>query len=254
LELALREWSNEAQEAIGHLRRAADGQLSTDLPTLEAERRLPTLCDRFTHQTIASLVRQIGPRHVIELGCGASTELLARLGLEHGRMAVTTFEHDPWAAAEIIAVASPLAINYRWFSFCICPLVARCCGGAIVPVYDDRMALPTVPHPADLIVINGPPQALGGRGGMFHQALKYARPGSLVLLLDARSEEDADIESWLERLEGHIAFVPPGLAGRHLAFVVLAPLREPFTLEDPLSQAAGMGAVSGDEHQQAGAI
>ena len=246
--------TNEAQDAIEHLRRAIDGQVSVDLPPLEAEQSIPALCDRLTQQLVASLVRAIAPRHVIELGCGPSTELLARLGMEHGRMAVTTFEHDPWVAAEIIAAASPLAVNYRWFSFCICPLVARRCGEALVPVYDDRMVQPTAPYPADLIVVNGPPLELGGRGGMFDQALKYARSGTLLLLLDARPEEVPAIESWLRRLEAHIAFVPPGLSQRHLAFVVLAPLWEPFKLENPFAQAQAARAVSADAPVQTESI
>jgi hypothetical protein len=242
--VALQHLINDVEAAIEKLRRLADDQGTAELPPLEAQQRIPALRDRATQALIAGLVREIAPRHVIEFGCGPATELLARLGLEHGRMAVTTFEHDPWVASEIIAAANPLAVNYRWFSFCICPLVARRCGEALVPVYDDRMVLPTVPHPADLIVVSGPPRALGGRGGMLYQALKYSRSGTIVLLLDVRAEEDSSVEAWVRDLAGHLVFVPPGLLQRHLAFVVVEPLREPFALERPLMQvfAASMQA------------
>jgi hypothetical protein len=192
--------------------------------------------DPETLRLLATLVAAIAPRHVIEFGCGVTTELLARLAFDHGRMAMTCFEHDPWAAAEFLGVAGAETINYRWFSFCICPLVARRCGGQFCPVYDDRMSAPTVPYPADLVVINGPPEVLGGRGGMMHQALKYAQPGTIVLALNARLGEEAMFEAWLHDLASRIEFMPPGYLDRHLAFVIREPWQELFTLEEPFAQ------------------
>jgi len=226
----------ELNDAIRRLQAAAAHWPETMLPPLSTMGTAGFAADTESLQLIASAVREIAPRHVVEFGCGPTTELLAQLGFKHGRMAVTTFEHDPWAAEELIEVAGGQAVNYRWFSFAICPLVARRCGDRLRPVYDDGMIQPTVPYPADLVLINGPPQTLGGRGGTLYQALKYARPGTIVLLLDVRTAEEGLIKAWLHDLALNVQFVPPGLLQRHLAFVVHEPLPEPFTLARPAAK------------------
>lgn len=212
------------------------------LPRLETILNGVCAEDVETLRLVAALVREIAPRHVVVFGCDAACELLALLGFEDGRLAVTVYEHDPWAAEEWINAASPFAINYRWFSFCICPLVARPCGGALRPVYDDGMTLPVVPHPADLILINGPPDELGGRGGVIYQALSHAREGTIVLVLDARRGEDQMFEAWAADLEEYLQFSPPGLLGRHLAFITLKSLPAPIQIERPRAQAAAREA------------
>lgn len=234
---------DEMLQAVASLRRAVEACLGIDLPVLSSLAALGQDADAETLKLIAGLVQEIMPRHVIEFGSGATTELLAQLGFDHGRMAVTTFEHDPWAAREVLQHANPFAINYRWFAFCLCPLVARRIAGTLVPVYDDGMTTATVPYPADLIVIHGPPRELGGRAGMLPQALTYARRGSIVLLLDARSEEEDAIGGWLNNLAAHLRFSPPGLLGRHLAFIVREPLAKPYRLDAPRAQEWGAPPV-----------
>lgn len=226
----------EAENAAAWIERARTRDAEPLLPHLQSPRAPGWGSDEATLHLIAGLVREIAPRHVIEFGCAATTELLALLGFEDGRMAVTTFEHDPWAARELLTVASPFAINYRWFACCLCPLVARRCGDTVMPVYDDGMAVPAVPFPADLILVHGPPALLGGRAGVLRQALAHARPGALILLLDLRSGEAAMVEAWVEAYSENIRFVPPGLLDRHLAFVVQEPLSAPFLLGAPRAQ------------------
>ena len=65
--------------------------------------------------------------------------------------------------------------------------------GSLVPVYDDGMTTATVPYPADLIVIHGPPRELGGRAGMLPQALTYARRGSIVLHAEFRDGQQPGV-------------------------------------------------------------
>ncbi len=223
-------------EAIERVRTADLRRSSVELPRLEATSTPAFVEDAESLRLIASLVRELAPRHIIEFGCGVTTELLALLGFEQGRMAVTTYEHDPWAAEELLNAASPYAINYRWFTFCICPLVARPHGGAIIPVYDDRMTVPTVPYPADLAIISGPPDVLGGRAGIIYQALDRARAGTIILLLDVRPGEEEMLEGWVTGLEEELLFLPFGLLGRHLAFVARRPLAAPIALEHPRAQ------------------
>lgn len=215
---------------------ALDRRAEVPLPHMESTAHAAFPADLETLRLIASLVAEVAPRHVVTFGCSPVTELLALLGFEHGRMVVTCFEHDPWAAEEWLLLASPYAINYRWFAFRVCPLVARRCGGEVLPVYDDRMTVPLAPWPADLVIIEGPPPELGGRAGIIYQALKEARPGSLLLLLDVRPDEASMIEGWQRDLAAYLCALPPALLGRHRALVVREPLREFPVLEAPRAQ------------------
>jgi hypothetical protein len=205
------------------------------LPVLQSFTPLGHSTDEATLRLIARLVLVAAPRHVIEFGCGPATELLALLGFEHGRMAVTTFEHDPWAAQELMLHSSPFAINYRWFSFCICPWVLRRCGPAVQPIYDDGMTTSTVPFPADVIVIKPVPALLGGRGGLIYQALKYARPGTIVLIDSAGEEEASLTDIWTRQLPEHYVAAPRHHLP-HAALIVRASLPDPYQLELPGGQ------------------
>ncbi len=79
----------------------------------------------------------------------------------------------------------------------VAPLVARQCAGNTVPVYHiDARNLETS-QPADLVFVDGPPLALGGRLGVLYQAMDFARPGTIILLDDAdRKEEKKHIAFW----------------------------------------------------------
>lgn len=222
--LALDQW----REAVC----AADALV---LPALQTMLTLGCTTDDATLRLIASLVRTTAPRHVIEFGCGPATELLALLGFEQGRMAVTTFEHDPWAAQELMLHANPFAINYRWFSFCICPWILRRCGTAVQPIYDDGMTTSTVPYPADMIVIKPVPALLGGRAGLVYQALKLARPGTIVLIETFGDDERALAEIWNGELAEHYV-VAPRLDLPHAALIVRTQPRKPYQLELPRQQ------------------
>ena len=67
---------------------------------------------------LSSLVKHLQPRHVLEFGSGLSTRVLARAC---PRAAISSVDHDPEFAARKTAQ--------------IAPLVARDCGGKILPVY-----------------------------------------------------------------------------------------------------------------------
>jgi hypothetical protein len=55
--------------------------------------------------------------------------------------------------------------------------------------------------PPDLMIIDGPPNCLGGREGVLYQAMQWARAGTLVLLDDAnRREEQSAISCWKDTL------------------------------------------------------
>lgn len=231
-------------EAAARLDAASQRLAATELPHLESTAQAIFPVDLETLQLIASLAGEVAPRHVVMLGSSPVTEVLALLGFAHGRMVVTCYEHDPWAAEEWLNVASPFAINYRWFAFCLCPLVARRCDGVVRPVYDDRMTRPLAPIPADLVIVEGPPRELGGRMGAIYQVLAATRAGATVVVLDARADEAATIDGWARDQPGLLHVLTPGLPGRHLAFVVLEPLPAPIALETPRAEAlAARGGV-----------
>lgn len=159
---------------------------------------------------LSSLVKHLQPRHVLEFGSGLSTRALSRAC---PRAAISSVDHDPEFAARKTAQ--------------IAPLVARDCGGKILPVYHLDAERFASRRPADLVVIDGPPVNLGGREGILYQAMDFMRPGTIVLLDDAgRAEEKAVLKRWQESLGNVIAVrLLPGFSRGLATIVVLKPVR-----------------------------
>lgn len=147
---------------------------------------------------LMALVSATGARHVIELGSGLSTRALGRVlsGAGPGG-AVSSIDHDPdfGAAARRAYEAEPAAgVRVR---FQIAPVVMRDCGGELLPVYAVNPARMAARRPADLVLIDGPPELLGGRQGTLHQLMPFMRPGTIVLLDDAgRWHERRILRAW----------------------------------------------------------
>jgi predicted O-methyltransferase YrrM len=149
------------------------------------------------------LVEVLQPRHILEFGSGLSTRALARAcGRLLGPRAVSSVDHDPdfgpLAARDYAQAAAPANVRVR---FQVAPVVARDCGGQLLPVYRWRPAAFASRRPLDLVVIDGPATILGGREGTLYQAMDYARPGTVMVLDDAgRPEERAAVARWRETL------------------------------------------------------
>lgn len=145
------------------------------------------------------LVAVLQPRHVLEFGSGLSTQALARAcGRLPGPRAITSVDHDPdfgpMAAREFARAPSPPGVRVR---FQVAPVVARDCGGQLLPVYRWRPTAFASRRPLDLVVIDGPATILGGREGTLYQAMDFAGPGTVVILDDAgRPEERAAVARW----------------------------------------------------------
>ena len=151
---------------------------------------------------LSSLVIHMKPRHILELGSGTSTQVLARASLQlHTPCCITSVEHDPdfrqstvRGLADQRQAGSQIALQFA-------PLVLRECGGKLLPVYRLRPQRFAASCPADLVLIDGPPAALGGREGTLYQVLDFARSGTLVLLDDThRAEESAVLSRWQDNL------------------------------------------------------
>src|SRR5580765_8542526 len=132
---------------------------------------------------VISLVRHLKPRHILEFGSGLSTRVLARACADLKlKCAISSVDHDPEFAAKGKAEGR---VRLQ-----IAPLVARDCGGKILPLYYLESKKFASRRAVDLVVVDGPPVNLGGREGTLYQAMEFVRPGTVVLLDDAgRAEE-----------------------------------------------------------------
>jgi predicted O-methyltransferase YrrM len=175
---------------------------------------------------VTHLVRELRPTHVLEMGSGLSTRLLAREAAALGNgCVVSSVDHDPqfnWETSQ-----GDAADDAGNVSFHLAPLVVREFGGKLCGAYliqPDKLA---TSDPVDLVVIDGPPVNLGGREGTLYQVMDYARPGTIVLLDDSkRPEERAAIRAWEDNLGDAISVAQlPGFAKGMAVIVINQPVR-----------------------------
>jgi predicted O-methyltransferase YrrM len=177
---------------------------------------------------LTALVRELRPRHALELGSGLSTRVLARAcaNLKPG-CAVSSVDHDPEFGARTRAAweaEKPAGSRIR---FQIAPVVVRDCGGELLPVYALQAARLASRRPADLVLIDGPPELLGGREGTLYQVMDLSRAGTIVLLDDAaRPREQDALRHWQENLGEAIEVrLLPGFAKGLAAIIIRNPVR-----------------------------
>jgi predicted O-methyltransferase YrrM len=172
-----------------------------------------------------ALVGELRPRHVLELGSGLSTRALARAASELDVCFVSSLENDPEQALATRASLDRDGLSER-VSVQAAPLVARDRGGKVLPAYLFEPASLRSPDPLDIVFVDGPPAALGGREGALYQFLEMTRPGSVFVLDDAsRNEERAALAAWEANLSGRIEIRRiPSFAKGLAAVVVCDPL------------------------------
>jgi predicted O-methyltransferase YrrM len=207
--------------AIGHaLARMSDVDLSWLRPAPRAGDW--SLADD-TLRFLAAIVQVVRPEHVLEFGSGVSTRLLSRVCSHLERPCrITSVDHDPVYFRSGEREAASVEDGTK-AAFHLAPLVARMCAGRPMPQY----FLPELGGSlADIILIDGPPEALGGREGMLYQAMDFARAGTLILLDDAeRPLERAALTHWEENLEDAILIYRlPGFKKGLAAIEVLRPV------------------------------
>ena len=167
---------------------------------------------------LPALVSTLQPRHVLEFGSGVSTAVLARAATELGDCDVTSVDHDP----QLIAATSELIEPGCSVSLQLAPLVARVHAGRLGPSYLVDSSLFASSRPADLVLVDGPPQVLGGRSTMLPAALDYAQCGSIVLFDDADRDGERDaLASWEKVLGAAVEVHRPAGFTRGLAAVIL---------------------------------
>ena len=174
---------------------------------------------------VTRIVETLRPRHVLELGSGLSTRVLARAAGNLGNGAViSSVDHDPqynWESG-----GSPRELGSAPVAFHRAPLVVREFGGKLCGAYLLQPEKFASKDPVDLVVIDGPPVNLGGREGTLYQIMEVARPGTLVLLDDSkRPEERAAIRAWQDNLGDAVSIEQlPGFAKGMAAIVINRPV------------------------------
>ncbi len=142
----------------------------------------------------------------------------------------------------------------------LAPIVAREYAGKSLPVYHLDPTLLARSEPADLVVIDGPPAALGGREGMLYQAMDHARPGTLIVLDDAnRPAEQAILGAWRDNFGDAVEIAAHSGFTKGLATIlVVRPVRREalwghrlaLSVQDVLAATAAQATiVLADENQ-----
>jgi predicted O-methyltransferase YrrM len=172
---------------------------------------------------ISRLVGLLRPRHIIEFGSGLSTQVLAMTAASLEKPCVlTSIDHDPEYGTTAASALPNCGHPVCPVRSLIAPLVARDCGGKMLPTYRVQREQFASTLPADLIVIDGPPVMLGGREGMLYQAIDFARPGSIILLDDSnREQERTALARWIDLFGGAIEVLSLPCAFKGLAAVIV---------------------------------
>ncbi len=188
---------------------------------------------------LVALVHELRPAHILELGCGLSTRVLAWAAADaEVACRITSLDNDPEHAAatarrlEQQELHCPVELE-------VAPLVLREVGGEVLPTYlADLHDL--LPAPPDLVLIDGPPAPLGGREGTLYRVLAVAQPGTVAILDDAdRPDEAAILERWQANLGPAVEIQRlDALTGGMAAIVVRDPVPEAALWEHRLRTAA----------------
>lgn len=173
---------------------------------------------------LVGLVRHLRPQHIVEFGSGLSTRVLARAAAQTGCGCITSIDHDPEFSGR---ARTRLADEQEAcpVSFQVAPLVLRNLGGDLLPAYNLSRGEFAVDAAADLVLIDGPPELLGGREGTLYQVLEFARPGTVVLLDDAdRAHERTVLDRWQANLGDAVEIERLDLTGGTASIVVRRPV------------------------------
>jgi predicted O-methyltransferase YrrM len=187
--------------------------------------RTPWILSDEALQLLGRLVSHVQPRVIVEFGSGVSTVCLDRACREAGQPChIVSIDHDPEYQEDAKQLWTDL--DASTVAFHLAPLVARAPCELFLPTYHLTKETLRACCGADLVLIDGPPDALGGREGVLYQVLDFVRPGALVLLDDAdRPAEREALGRWQDNLGDAIRVeilegFPKGLA----AIIVVDPV------------------------------
>ena len=149
-------------------------------------------------QELAAYALDEQPQCVVECSSGTSTLVLARCMQINGKGKVLSLEHDP-AYAKRTRRQLELHGLADWAAVVDAPLMTQTFGSREQPWYDSS-GLASL-HSIDMVVIDGPPQAVGDAARYPAGPVLFPRlaPGAAVFLDDAmRPGERRALQLWSE--------------------------------------------------------
>jgi hypothetical protein len=177
---------------------------------------------------LTALVALAKPPHVLEFGAGLSTLVLARACRRYepsGRL--TSIENDPMIAkqtrrelehaqrgSDVDVIHASLVLRHRL--------------GRLLPSYAFDADRVRSRGDAGVVLVDGPPEKLGGREGAVYQALECSGANTIVLLDDADRAQESEILARLrDELREHVdVVVLDGFVRGLAAIVVRKPVGE----------------------------
>jgi predicted O-methyltransferase YrrM len=146
------------------------------------------------------LIRRHRPKLVLELGSGSSTVILAASMRAIGGGRVVTVEHEPAhrIRTERLLEQTELA---GWVELVEAPLVEQTFGALTMQWYDLGGRLDLLPHPIDLLFVDGPPGKVQplSRYPALPVLLPYLAPDAHIVIDDGvRADEMRMVELWRE--------------------------------------------------------
>ena len=132
------------------------------------------------------LVELLTPKHVVEFGSGISTHVLGRACAALSPAgAVTSLESDPHYLDEVSRALTHTTFDHQ-VTVLLAPLGLPRVEGRLSPVYRfARESFASMSAP-EVVLVDGPPSALGGRLGSTMQAVELVHANGVVLLDDAK--------------------------------------------------------------------
>ena len=178
---------------------AADEALANPASASDDGWALPADAVAFLEQVVGRL----SPPRILEFGSGVSTCALARsVATSTPSSRIVSLDHDPDVVAQTNASLEAAGLG-EYASVHLAPLVLRRSrlDNRLLTTYRVPDAL-LDQHGANLAVVDGPPDLMGGREGSVLLALASTRAGGMVVLDDAAREREASVIDAIEKLFG----------------------------------------------------
>lgn len=168
---------------------------------LELRRPLPYFSRWSSSPALAAqligVIRVHRPQHILELGSGVSTVVMAMALKEQGSGRILSVDHDPVYAGKTRLELSAQDLN-SWATVHDAPLTSCDTPRGSMPWYD--MTAINDMHQIDLLVVDGPPRSSckEARLPAFELLKDRLAPGAIVVLDDSiREDESTSVASWL---------------------------------------------------------
>jgi predicted O-methyltransferase YrrM len=146
------------------------------------------------------LVRRHRPKVVMELGSGSSTLILAGSLRATGGGRLITVEHDPKHRVRTERLLEQTELS-SWVELIEAPLKEQAFGAHKLQWYDLGRRLDSLPHPIDLLFVDGPPGKVQplSRYPALPVLLPYLAPDAHIVIDDGvRADEMHMVELWRE--------------------------------------------------------